>query len=113
MEVIKVEGAVDMWALGIIAFELLTQRRVFLPFEMDTDQIVGQLLGHEQLPWEGPDKDNLLPKLRVLKRTVLACLARDPAQRPTAQALLGKWNNLFESTTGTTRDDFAVQADGA
>jgi serine/threonine protein kinase len=105
---IKVDGAVDIWALGIIAFELLTRQRVFVPFETPAEAIMAQLQGREPLPWEGPDKDKLLPRLRALKRSILSCLAMDPAERPTSVALLGKWNSLFESETGTTREKFKL-----
>ena len=104
---VRAAAAVDVWALGIISFELLTRSRVFVPFETPAEEIMDQLQGRGVLPWEGPRRDALLPKLRVLKRSVLACLARDPAARPTSAALLGKWNSLFEAETGGTRADFA------
>jgi serine/threonine protein kinase len=105
---IKVDAAVDVWALGIIAFELLTRQRVFVPFETPAGAIMEHLLGKAPLPWQGPEKDTLLSKLRVLKRSILSCLAFDPAERPTSAVLLGKWNSLFETETGTTREKFKV-----
>lgn len=109
---VTADAAVDVWALGIISFELLTRSRVFVPFETPAEEIMDQLQGRGKLPWEGPQRTTLLPKLRALKRSVLSCLARDPAQRPTSAALLGKWNSLLEAETGGTRAEFAAAKGG-
>ena len=104
-------AAPDLWALGCIAWELLTGERVFAP-GAEPSHIVDTLTGKQALPWEreAEHHDGQLPKLRVLRRSVLACLQRDPAARPTSRELLGAWNGLFESMTGTTRDTFEPSA---
>ena len=45
----------------------------------------------------GPER---LAKLRMLRRSLTSCLARDPAQRPTSTQLLASWNRLFDSVAG-------------
>ena len=89
-----------MQALGIIAFELLTGTRVFPPFNNCREEIAETLLGDHLLPWEQESAErDLLPRLRALKRSVLACLERDPNQRPTSAEVLGKWHSLLETET--------------
>lgn len=109
---VRVETAPDLWGVGIIAWELLTGERVFEP-GMDEGEIADVLAGRGKLPWERPEAAaTLVPKLRNLKRSVLKCLARDPAERPSSRELLGSWNGLFESLTGTTRDAFVPHGSG-
>ena len=46
------------------------------------------LAGRAQLPWEDPAQSPALEAMKGLKRSVLACLSRDPAKRPTSDLLL-------------------------
>ena len=109
----RVSAAADMWAIGAIAFELLTGERVFAPAS-SPDAIRAVLLGQRALPWEDDvTAERLAPRLRVLRRSVLQCLSRDPEERPTSRELLGAWNGMFESLTGTTRDAFGKERDSA
>ena len=101
---IHVDSAVDIWAVGVIAFELLTGERAFSSVEANSaaqDAIAGRIL----LPWEGPSEatQQRLEKLRGLRRTVMRCLERDPARRPTAAALTSSWDHTFDNmqTMGT------------
>lgn len=103
-----VSGALDMWSLGVVAVELLTGERIFAP-PLKENEARAQLLGSTPLPWEDPVlQKNILPKLKLLKRSVLMCLERDPAKRPTSRELLGAWNGLFESVTGTTTAEYIL-----
>jgi serine/threonine protein kinase len=97
-----VTGAADIWSIGVIAFELLTNERVFSASATDED-IIASLRGHA-LPWEaGAGREERYEKLRGLKRAVLACLDRDVSKRPSAAALLASLEHMFDSmkTQGT------------
>ena len=100
--------AADMWALGVIAFELLTSSRAFPPSAGGVQRIRDQLCGRAPLPWEASESGVLLSQLRVLKRSVLQCLSRDPTERPSSRELLGAWNGLFEGTTGKTTANYPM-----
>eukprot|EP00892_Ulva_mutabilis_P000884 jgi/Ulvmu1/10797/UM069_0032.1 len=90
----------DVWALGIVAFELLTGTRVFKA-QADRAEVLPYMSGAQPLPWEAPGRFGVLRKLGVLRRTVLACLARNPVERPTSGEVLRAWNGMFESETAT------------
>jgi serine/threonine protein kinase len=101
-ESVVAAGAVDVWALGVIAFELLAGTPVFPP-GTPAKAMVETLEGKRPLPWEeDAAARRLLPRLQALERSVLTCLARESEGRPSAQAVLGAWTGLFESVTGTT-----------
>ena len=106
---IEVHPALDIWSIGVIAFELLTGERAFSIHNMDTtesEQAAQEAIaGRVPLPWEGTSEgaQERLEKLRGMRRTVLRCLERDPAERPTAAALLSAWDTTFDNmhTWGT------------
>lgn len=101
---IVADAATDMWALGVIAFELLCSTHAF-PYGTKRETICDQISGRALLPWELPEVVVAQrPLLRGLRRTVLLCLSRDPARRPSAARLLAAWNAMFDSftTVGTT-----------
>jgi serine/threonine protein kinase len=94
----------DMWALGVIAFELLTNERAFHPGS-PPQAIHAALAGQAPLPWEdgAEGAEQRREKLRGLRRLVMPCLARDPAQRPAAKTVLQSWHSMFDDmrTRGT------------
>jgi serine/threonine protein kinase len=100
---VRVSCAQDVWAVGLIAFELLTGERAF-PETASQEEIQSALL-QGGLPWEAgvPGAEERQAKLRGLRRAVLACLDRNPANRPTAASLLSSWESVFDSmkTQGT------------
>ena len=88
---VTVDGAADMWALGVVAFELLSKRRTFAAGTPEAE-IRDMLRGRLPLPWEQEE-----PRaLRTLKHSVLQCLSRDAALRPTAAQVAGTWRNLLD-----------------
>lgn len=113
---IQADPAVDIWAIGVIAFELLTGERALHPSGLEPaaaeTAALDAISGRSQLPWEQAEAGPQLEKLRGLKRTVLRCLERDPARRPSAQALLKSWDHTFDNmqSQGTvfTRTAFAA-----
>ena len=98
---IETSAAADIWALGVIAYELLTNSRAF---GMGTTRavITAQVLGREAAPWEQEPRA-VGAKLRGLRRSVMSCLQRDPEQRPTAAQLVEGWEHMFD--TIQTRND--------
>jgi serine/threonine protein kinase len=104
-----VTAALDVWALGVIAFELLSQRRAF-PTATPRAAIQAALVGRKPLPWEdtAPDRAAALRPLRALRRSVLACLSRDPAARPSVRDVLRAWDHLYD--TETTVPDAAARS---
>ena len=98
---VTVDSAVDIWAIGVIAFELLTGERAFPHSGLDPAtaerETLDAISGRTPLPWERADAAPRLDKLRGLKRTVLRCLERDPTRRPSAEALLLSWDHTFDN----------------
>ena len=79
--------------------ELLTRTTVFPRFQNSRDEVVTKVLGQGLLPWEDSETaGQLLPQLRALKRSVLACLARNPAERPSCKQVLSAWNQVVMGT---------------
>ena len=105
------DPATDMWALGVISFELLTASRAFSR-SMNADEVRAAIAGRTNLPWETHDfRKKSVPELRMLRRTVMSCLNRDPARRPSSTALLQSWNGLFDhATKGTYSDSCSYNA---
>jgi serine/threonine protein kinase len=96
------DGAMDVWALGVIAFEILTEERAF-PVGMSQEQIFEALVGITPLPWEGADRDPAaaarLAKLQMFKHDILQCLERDPHARPRISAVVLSWRHVFMAAT--------------
>lgn len=67
-------------------------------------QVYAQLLGKEQLPWEGDrmTSDNW-KKLGIFRPHVLKLLARDPAERMTMQQFAAACDSIFDSRSVTSR----------
>ena len=100
---IHVDPAVDIWAVGVIAYELLTGERAFPVYAVSSaeqqNSAQAALAGRTKLPWEGTgvETEAQLQKLRGLRRTVLKCLDRQPDKRPTAEALLRSWDYAIDN----------------
>jgi serine/threonine protein kinase len=100
---ITVSAAADIWALGVIAFELLSRSRAF-PAGTSKEAITSQLFGQQALPWEEGGSGNAeLSKLRGLRKSVLRCLSRNPESRMSAAQLVEMWEHMFDSAMTANR----------
>ena len=87
-----VSSAADVWALGIMAWTLLTGR---LPYAHGVE-IMPKLLGEQIFPWEQRLDQETEYKLGILEPSVRSMLERDPTQRATINNLLLAWRSLFQ-----------------
>lgn len=92
--------AMDMWAVGVIAYELALKHPTFTPMLWPRAAVMEAAMGLRPYPWE--EKVGIfsnLPELRALGKVVRACLARNPARRPSAEEFLGTLNHLYDEHT--------------
>jgi serine/threonine protein kinase len=102
-------AAADVWALGVIAFEMLTGEPIFPPLATHSE-ISSAAIGRSEMPWEGPRRGELLRKLRVFEASVLECLERDPGKRPPIESVVRGWDSLLHATTPTGPASVTLQA---
>jgi serine/threonine protein kinase len=92
----EADSATDIWALGVMAFELLANTSAF-PADVQWDGLKAMLLGKAPLPWEeGGAKRGSMKELRGLQKTVENCLQRNPRDRPNVTELITAWNRMFD-----------------
>lgn len=96
---LRSHSSADIWALGVAAYELALRRRAF-PSYATPAQIRAALTARREgapasleLPWE---QAGAADALGLLRPVVLACLARDPAERPRAHELAAALPRLLE-----------------
>jgi serine/threonine-protein kinase len=73
----QVDGRADIYATGCVAYWLLTGQLVFT-----ADTSAALLMHHVRTPPAAPSTRTELPIPASLDRLVLACLAKDPGERP-------------------------------
>jgi serine/threonine-protein kinase len=81
-----VDGRVDIYATGCVAYWLLTGTHVF-----SADTPMGLLLHHAHTAPDPPSTRTSRPVPDELERVVMACLAKDPAKRPQSARELSAW----------------------
>lgn len=87
-DVHRLDGRSDIWALGVILYELLTGKR---PFQGTQEQMADEILHRSPKPLR-QIRDDIDP---VLEAICLKCLAKDPEQRYSScqdlAAALNRW----------------------
>jgi serine/threonine-protein kinase len=93
------DGRADIYATGCLAYWLLTGQYVF------TSQTpLGHLVHHAHTPPTRPSARTELPIPAALDDLVLACLAKDPAQRPQSARELSLRLAEVEGASAWTQD---------
>ena len=74
---VSIDGRADIYATGCVAYWLLTGQLVFT-----ADTVMGTIMHHARTAPAPPSERSELPIPPDLDALVLACLAKDPADRP-------------------------------
>jgi serine/threonine-protein kinase len=80
-----IDGRVDLYAVGCVAFWLITGRRVF-----DEATVSATLAAHLHKDPDPPSAHTEMPVPEALDAIVLSCLAKDPAYRPADAEVLAE-----------------------
>jgi len=80
-----VDGRADLYALGCVAFWLLTGRLVF-----QATTVAAVLVAHAREAPPQPSSLAAFPMPEALDQLVLECLAKDPAARPQSAEVLAE-----------------------
>lgn len=98
-----VSEAADVWAFGMVAYELLTHERIFPEgvVAADVRQAAFASRFDGGYPWEMGAKgsNDRNSNLKRMRRVVLQCLNRDPNDRPSTQAMVAHWESMLDSIT--------------
>ena len=93
------DGRADLYALGCVAYWLLTGHLVFT-----AETPMALLMRHVQDPPTAPSARSELRIPPELDRIVLACLAKDPAERPQTARELSRRLQAVEGANAWTED---------
>jgi serine/threonine-protein kinase len=90
LEAATVDHRADIYAVGCVAYWLLTAERVF-----SADSPMGLVMHHAHTPPERPSSRTELPIPPALDDLVMTCLAKNPADRPqTARELVCRLDSV-------------------
>jgi eukaryotic-like serine/threonine-protein kinase len=95
----SVDGRVDIYAIGCVAYWLLTGQLVFT-----ADTSMGLLLQHINSTPAPPSTRTELPIPPGLEAVILACLAKDPADRPQSSRQLSRMLGDLPASAEWTQD---------
>jgi serine/threonine-protein kinase len=95
----SLDGRVDIYATGCVAYWLLTGQLVFT-----ADTTMALLMHHVHTPPVPPSARSELPVPPALESLVLSCLAKDPADRPQSAKELSHRLADVEITSEWTQD---------
>ena len=91
-----VDGRADLWALGVVLYEMLTRRK---PFSGEAEVAIAHAILHDEPVLPSTNRGDLSAALEDL---VLRLLQKDPAKRyPTAVELLGDLARVGTVAAGT------------
>ena len=99
------DPSADIWAIGVITYELVLGRPAFPARAWSREQLTQAARGQLAYPWEEPDQPGRfrhMPEARALSGALRACLNRRAARRPTAAALGRRFNHLFDDHGATS-----------
>ena len=92
----EVSGAADIWALGVILYELLDGKR---PFRASSIKHLGtKVIADEPVPLPESAEDIPDPVLRLVMR----CLNKDPCARPSAEQVRVELERLVRGPMGSS-----------
>jgi serine/threonine-protein kinase len=94
-----VDGRADIYATGCVAYWLLTGELVFT-----AETPIALVMHHAHTPPIAPSSRTELPIPDALDRLVLACLAKDPAERPQTARELSQRLATIEGADAWTED---------
>jgi serine/threonine-protein kinase len=95
----RVDGRADLYALGCVAYYLLTGDQVFTG-----DSVLKVITQHLQATPVPPSERTELPIPAPLEQLVLACLAKKPEDRPQTAQQLARALNAIEGMTWSEQD---------
>jgi hypothetical protein len=98
-----IDGRSDIYSLGCVAYWLLTGQRVF-----ERDTTIATVVAHVNAAPEAPSTRTELPIPSELESLVLACLSKDPAERPASADLLDRSLSEVAVETPWTQDRAAA-----
>jgi serine/threonine-protein kinase len=80
-----IDGRADLYSLGCVAYYLLTGQQVF-----EGETAVATVLAHVQTPPTPPSARAEFPVPSALDAAILACLAKEPSERPSSATVLDR-----------------------